>query len=191
MSTTTWPSGTTSFRIDLSTAVAPQGRRPARRKRQNLDIMAKAEFVLDTVANAMNEVAPTFIPPVPTEITWSSEGADAGLRNLRAQIDELRTIEPDARPTPIAFQKVELLLGMVGGFFAMLREAVPVGYVMEDGEGGIRIEWESDESDKHVRLIVFGDAGKTDYIYYEDKSGPGLEAVRPIRLAKLLAWFST
>jgi hypothetical protein len=84
------------------------------------------------------------------------------------QLIELQSIDDeDIVPTPKAFAKTWQLISRVGRRLLELGHAFPDGYVMEDGEGGIRIEWEGADGFKHVRLSIHADPGEEDYIYYE------------------------
>lgn len=117
----------------------------------------------------------------------------ATVEDIRRQLMELRAIDdPEIVPTTQAFAKTWLLISATRKCLLEQEETFPSGYVMEDGEGGIRIEWESGDGAKHVRLSIHAEPNEEDYIYYEDEKENlrGADDVSTETLTGWLVWFT-
>jgi hypothetical protein len=108
------------------------------------------------------------------------------LARVRSELLDLQSEQdPTSRPTPAAYRNAWELISTVG---VRMQQAFPYGYVMEDGEGGIRIEWES--SSRHVRLAIPARQEGKLYIYHQHGDKHGVEDVSDIALTGWLYWLS-
>jgi hypothetical protein len=111
----------------------------------------------------------------------------SNLTRVRAELLELQSEEdPTGRPTPYAFRRTWELLFEAG---KQMKLDFPYGYVMEDGEGGIRIEWENQS--RYVRLIVPAEQDGQQYIYYQNNDTRDIDEVSANALAGWLYWLAT
>jgi len=103
---------------------------------------------------------------------------------MRGDILELLVdSDPTARPSMHAFSKTWQLISVVGN---QIKDVFPQGYVMEDGEGGIRIEWE--HATKHIRLVIPAQTEGRHYIYHQHGNDYGVDTVSTNSLAGWLFW---
>ncbi len=116
-----------------------------------------------------------------------NNSALGSLDSVRRQIIELmRDDDPTARPTTYAQNITWLLISAVSEH---LGESFPLGFVMEDEQGGVRIEWENQA--KHVRLVIPGTSAGQQYIYHQQGDAYGTEDVSAPALEGWLSWLAS
>ncbi|MDQ3705211.1 MAG: hypothetical protein M3437_08330 [Chloroflexota bacterium] len=105
----------------------------------------------------------------------------SNLARVQADLLDLKKEEnPEIRPTPFAFAQAWVLIALSG---RAMQDAFPFGYVMDDGDNGVRFEWE--HNSKHVRLIIPAQPRLRHYIYYQEGEMRGTDNVT---LDKLIGW---
>jgi hypothetical protein len=66
---------------------------------------------------------------------------------------------------------------------------LPAGVLYPDGDGGLRVDWES--GDRQVRLVVHPSDPAQDYVYHQEGRDYSLDAgVTPEMLRQQLAWLN-
>lgn len=125
------------------------------------------------------------MPDLPTSEQYRAVVGSNSLMRVRDELIELRVEDdPTARPTQYAYRTAWELTSAVGG---QMLQAFPYGYVMEDGEGGVRIEWES--QGRHVRLVISAEQEGQHYIYHQRDDNYGTDGVSVSALTGWLYWF--
>lgn len=116
----------------------------------------------------------------------STQTESETLTQVRDDLLSLRTEDSDARPTPYAFGKAWEVISAVGN---QMGHEFPLGSAVEDGEGGIRIEWEN--KDRHVRLVIPDTQEKRHYIFHQEDDEHGLDNISAHVLAGWLYWLTS
>jgi hypothetical protein len=108
------------------------------------------------------------------------------LTRMRAELLESREEEDETlKPTPYAFTRIWALITLVG---SRMRDDFPYGYVMDDGDNGLRIEWE--HNSRHVRIVIPSDRQRRHYIYYQEGEMRGADDVTINTLTGWLYWLT-
>jgi hypothetical protein len=121
---------------------------------------------------------------------WAGELRNESRDEMQVELAGLRHNKHEqARPSDRAFSVSYDLIENVAIRLRYLDVPLPIGYVMGDEEGGVRIEWESSDRRSHVRVSVHAYYEPDDYIYYERDGSRGLDRLSAERLAYWLIWF--
>jgi hypothetical protein len=128
----------------------------------------------------------------------------ACVRDLGAILEQIRSLlagegieGDDIPPTNEVVERVVDLLSE--SCFLLLSEMpkrqipfhFPLGHVVNDPFGGIRIEWENASKKRSLRLVVPTEDRCKEYLYFRDGESHGTEAVGHLALAKRLIWINS
>jgi hypothetical protein len=138
----------------------------------------KVDALISAFRRRFNVIAQR-VAPTNSELTHEFAVIVCDLQNLTHDDDE-----GWLRPTTYALKTVTDLVSEAS---QQMRGHFPYGAVCSDGEGGIRVEWDS--GDHSVRLVVPSVKGGHSYIYYEsDDTFDTSQEVSAFKLAGWLDW---
>lgn len=102
---------------------------------------------------------------------------------MERELAEIQSEQSAIKLTRRAYQTTQKVLS---GLDAIMHESMPFGDVMDDSDGGLRIEWGF--GSRTVRLAISAATGGPEYLYYEENGFHGTEPLNSKALAGWLYW---